>query len=1065
MGALEWAGAFGAEREAAGRAAVVDPFAGDERLRDFLELALDWFWELDENLRFTTLRGRTPVHHAEPVIGRTRWDLHRGDPTRSPWKEHVETLLARRPFRNFEHQTWTPDGRTLWLSVSGKPVFDRDGTFRGYRGVSTDVTEKKQTEERLSFALDAGRTVAWESNPVTGEVIRSPNAEQIYGLAPDDAAGFLGRIHPDDFDRHQRAVAEAVESNGSYSIEVRFLRGDGRTIWLSNSAQVKADGAGSKRLFGVSTDVTARKEAELLAREKAELLEATLENMDQGLVLIDSDERIALTNRRLAHLLDLPPDLLASRPSFREVRAYQAGQGEFRQAPDPWLEKALRDGAVPAPAYERERPDGTVLEVRTVPLARGGVVRTFTDVTARKRAEKEAEAAAALLRATLENMDQGLLMVDGEGIIQVCNRRAVEMLDLPPEYQYSQPSLPDVIAHQVAIGEFAGLSEERVPWLKLKGDLLGAPPVYERTRPNGTVLEVRTVHLADGGAVRTFTDITARRRAETELRQSEQRYRALVDATSAIFWRAAPDGTVLASLGWETYSGQGPDQTSGAGWRAAIHPDDRERIAAEWSAVIASGQPGRLEYRVQRADGSVRWVLDQGAPIRDADGSVREWVGTVTDIHERKAAQQDLARSEERLRLAIQATGLGTYDIDLVGDGREWSRELRAILGIGPEDPVGREAFRARIHPDDLAIADDFYRHNITTAGPGRPSQFRVIRAADGQVRWVSESARTVPDENGRPIRCIGTLQDITDQKNVELALLDSERRFRHCAEIASDWFWEYDDQFRYTSMAGRASLVPLSNLIGKTRWEVLGMDPEEPLWRTHIETLKAHEPFRNFEHHVVTASGEDVWLSSNGDPLFDAAGRFTGYRGVSRDITKRKKAELAAQENEALYRLLAENSSDMIARTDVNGVRLYLSPASREVIGYEPEELIGSTLTDIVHPDDVAAVKAGVAALLSDPAKQQETVTYRLRHKRGHWVWVELNRRLVRDGNGRPVEFVSVARDITERRQFEAQLRQSQKMEAVGQLTGGIAHDFNNLLTVILGNAELLTEDAAEPR
>ena len=237
----------------------------DERLRDFLELASGWFWELDENLCFKTFKGPPPFRPGEPLAGRTRWEVHRGDPTRSPWKEHVETLLARRPFRDFEHQTWVPDGRTLWLSVSGKPIFDRDGVFRGYRGVSFDVTEKKRTEERLSLALDAGRTVAWESNPQSMEVIRSPNAEQVYGVAAGDVAGFLGRIHPDDVARQRDAVGAALASNGAYSIEVRFVRGDGEIIWLATSAQVKVDADGTKRLFGVSSDVTARKEAELLA--------------------------------------------------------------------------------------------------------------------------------------------------------------------------------------------------------------------------------------------------------------------------------------------------------------------------------------------------------------------------------------------------------------------------------------------------------------------------------------------------------------------------------------------------------------------------------------------------------------------------------------------------------------------------------------------------------------------------------------------------------------------------------------------------------------------------------
>jgi PAS domain-containing protein len=155
----------------------------------------------------------------------------------------------------------------------------------------------------------------------------------------------------------------------------------------------------------------------------------------------------------------------------------------------------------------------------------GAVVQHYVsliDLTKHKHAAAQLEQKSSTLEAALETMDQGLIMIDSDGIVQVCNHRAIEMLDLPPDYCHSKPSYADFIAHQFSMGEFAVQSEGWPPWLTSHRDFHSAPPLYERTRPNGTILEVRTVCRPDGMTVRTFNDITARREAEERLRQSQK---------------------------------------------------------------------------------------------------------------------------------------------------------------------------------------------------------------------------------------------------------------------------------------------------------------------------------------------------------------------------------------------------------------------------------------------------------------------------------------------------------------------------------------------------------------
>jgi PAS domain S-box-containing protein len=178
---------------------------------------------------------------------------------------------------------------------------------------------------------------------------------------------------------------------------------------------------------------------------------------------------------------------------------------------------------------------------------------------------------------------------------------------------------------------------------------LDDPPVYERARPDGTVLEFRTVRLPEGGAVRTYTDVTAWRQAEAELRASEERYRTLVTATSSILWRAKPDGSIFQVVGFDDYPGPQEDLL-GYGWLDLIHPDDREEHACDWRAIVAADKPRESHYRFITASRDYRWVACRAVPLKGPDGTVREWAGYLTDIHER-------SRPTRRCAAAARSSG------------------------------------------------------------------------------------------------------------------------------------------------------------------------------------------------------------------------------------------------------------------------------------------------------------------------------------------------------------------------------------------------------------------------
>lgn len=323
-------------------------------------------------------------------------------------------------------------------------------------------------------------------------------------------------------------------------------------------------------------------------------------------------------------------------------------------------------------------------------------------------------------------------------------------------------------------------------WLETLASEKSGTNEYRVLTPDGGYRWVLTraipLHDADGVVqewIGTVTDIHEQKLAAERLRRSEEQYRALIEASSAIVWRAATDGAMTKVWGWESFSGQSNENYTGFGFLNTVHPDDRAKLLAQWQAIRASEEPGMLEYRVRRLDGKYRWMLARAVPLLNEDGKAQEWVGTVTDIHDQRQAEMRLRSSEERLRLAIETTALGIWDQDLLTGRRQWMPEARQILGLAPDVTITRELIVDCVHPDDRErMAETFYDDqpgiDLTYSG-----SFRIIRADTGEERWITAIGRTLVDDDGRPIRKIGTVQDITERKLAENALRSSEERLR----------------------------------------------------------------------------------------------------------------------------------------------------------------------------------------------------------------------------------------------------------------------------------------------
>jgi PAS domain S-box-containing protein len=446
---------------------------------------------------------------------------------------------------------------------------------------------------------------------------------------------------------------------------------------------------------------------------------------------------------------------------------------------------------------------------------------------------------------------------------------------------------------------------------------------------------------------------------------------------------------------------------------------------------------------------------------------------------ERDSAHQTLQEREAELVRIQRIARVGGVEVDLrEGFKNRRSPEYLLIHGLPPEAAdETHEDWVNRLHPEDREQALRQFLDAIAGQGEDYTAEYRIIRPSDGETRWIRVVAKIERDDTGRALRLIGAHIDVTDRMLAQQTLRESEERFRLIANSAPVpmWVTKLD---RTRSFANQAYVdflgLPYEEAIVFDWRKALHPDDLPRILQQQITGEASLKPFV-LEARYRRADGEWRWLRSESQPRWDPTGKHIGFIGVAHDITAAKRAEIELRKlnetlerrieertaqlrtNEAMMRAILETSHQYQGLLDQKGDLLYANKTSlagirsdgRDVIGKPFWETPWFTATDGA-PD---AVREAFAAVL----RGEEVRTEMLLHVPIGDRYFDFAMRPLFDQHGEIRGAVPEAVDITERRQGEDALRQSQKMEAVGQLTGGVAHDFNNLLTIIRSATDFL--------
>ena len=281
------------------------------------------------------------------------------------------------------------------------------------------------------------------------------------------------------------------------------------------------------------------------------------------------------------------------------------------------------------------------------------------------------------------------------------------------------------------------------------------------------------------------TVVEERGTGETELRESESRFRIVADAAPVLIWMSGIDRLcTFVNEPWLKFTGRSLEQELGNGWAQGVHPDDLQKCLDVYTEAFDARQPFVMQYRLRRNDGEYRWVSDNGVPRYDTQKNFAGYVGSCTDVTELINKDAALHEFEERVRLAAKAAHLGVWELDAATNEMWISDSARALFQFDSETRVNHALLQDRVHPEDRALRDSAVKAAVETHGEYE-IEYRIL-LPDGNLRWIGGRGRCVTGENGKGTRLIGVSIDITPRKIAEAEARRSHEEVGHLSRVAA---------------------------------------------------------------------------------------------------------------------------------------------------------------------------------------------------------------------------------------------------------------------------------------
>jgi|GEM_PF-184752 len=838
------------------------------------------------------------------------------------------------------------DGSEHWISASGQVQFEGTGTWRQpveFFGTALDITDRKRTEEALRTAEERLR-VALYHTPVTVfnqdcdlryTWIYKPalhNPETVLGkreddfLSPEDAATII-------------ALKQRVLDTGEGDRQEVKVTHQGTDYYFDLNVEPLRD---SKNqiigITGASIDISEAKRTAIELQGSEERLRLAMEGAQMATWDVDLLTGQAFWSERHFEMLGYEPT-----PNGEASEAMWSS----RLHPDD-VERVTHEWQTARAEHRYYRAEYRVIRASDGELswmeglgnfiydADGNAIRSIGvlfDINDRKQAEASLHEQRMLLETILRQAADAILVCDGTGQLTFANTKARRLAQQPPDETSLNIDLLDWGTAYDAEGNYIPLEDYSIS-RALRGEATNALEAH-MVRQDGSYYDIliSAAPLWDPdqqiiGAVATFIDITDRKRAEAALEQRELELRLVTNTVPALVaFVDAEQRYRYNNYRYEEWIGHSAADLYGQHLQEVFDPAAYEEVKPHVEEVL-QGQETTFERKLSYKDGSVRDVLVTYVPRFSSQGSVEGFVSLVSDISDRKQAEIALRESEDRLRLALEAARMGTWDWNLATDELLWDAECKAMFGLSPDAEVTIDTFFAAMHPDDrdrmVEVVSNFIN---SVGGSDYEAEFRAIGIEDQVERWIAAKGQVYFDADGVANRFIGMVMDITDQKYFEHTLKTSEVLARTRAEEvmaimettpAAIWIAHDPDCHHMTANQTAYDLMGMESGSVTTATPADGSNPlpfrqfrngeEIPVEDLPMQKAARTQQEVTDEMEFVFEDGTVRFLYGKAVPLYSTRGVVRGAIGGFVEITALKQSE---RERERLLQLERQARKD----------------------------------------------------------------------------------------------------------------------------------------------------------